>query len=565
MRDQHKYKWRMVVLIIMLFILLSAVVARLFFLNVVDRNFLLQQSNVRIVRKQTIPAYRGMILDRTGIPLAISTPLDSIWVNPRQFNATAGQRKSIANDLGLDLKQMNSRIKSSFIAGKEFIYLKRMNSPALGEKIKQLHAKGVFIQREYKRYYPEAEVAAHVVGLTNVDDRGQEGLELAYDSWLSGKDGMKKVLKDRLGHVIKNVAILQQPSQGKNINLSIDHRIQYLAYRVLKWQVDKYHAASGSVMVLDAKTGEILADVNQPSYNPNDRPKDHDGRFRNRAFTDIFEPGSTIKPFTIALALSSGHYTPTSTINTSPGKMRIGGYTIKDDGLDYGVLSLTQVLKKSSNIGAAKIMLSLPPQDYSHLLRKIGFGQSTHSGFPGEASGLLLERKHWYPSVVATLAYGYGIAVTTAQLAQGYQVLSDHGIKMPLTFLMREKRVAGTRVLSAKVADEVIKMLRTVVSKGGTGWRARVRGYTVAGKTGTAYIAGPSGYDKHKFIASFVGVAPATNPRLVIAVVVRDPQGQHFGGIVAAPVFSKIMTGALRYMKVQPDNLIAVHKSAIAA
>jgi cell division protein FtsI (penicillin-binding protein 3) len=565
MREQHKYRWRVIVLVIALFLLLCLVVARLFFLNVIDRSFLLQQSNVRIVRKQKIPSYRGMILDRSGVPLAISTPLDSIWVNPRQFHATSEQRKAIADYLGVDLQQMNKRIQSAFISGKEFIYLKRMNSPAVGEKVTQLHVKGVFIQREYKRYYPEAEVTAHVVGLTNVDDHGQEGLELAFDSWLSGKDGLKKVIKDRLGHVIKNVAILKQPSQGENIHLSIDHRIQYLAYRVLKWQVDKYHAASGSVVVLDAKTGEILADVNQPSYNPNDRPKDHDGRFRNRALTDIFEPGSTIKPFTIALALSSGHYVPTSTIDTSPGKMRIGGYTIKDDGLDYGVLTLTQVLKKSSNIGAAKIMLSLPPQDYSHLLRKIGFGQKTLSDFPGEASGLLLDRKHWYPSVVATLAYGYGIAVTTIQLAQGYQVLADHGIKMPLTFLRRNNVVKGERVLSAKVSDEVIKMLTTVVSKGGTGWRARVRGYTVAGKTGTAYIAGPSGYDKHKFIASFVGVAPASDPRLVIAVVVRDPQGQHFGGIVAAPAFSKIMTGALRYMKVKPDDLLAVQKKSTVA
>ena len=562
MREHYHSTWRLILVLVVLFFLFSAVLARLFYVCITDRQFLLQQSNHRILRQQVIPAYRGMIMDRTGVPLAISTPLDSVWVNPGRYKASVSQSHQMAALLQLDEKNMRAKIQSALLAGKEFLYLRRINPPSVGSAVEQLKLPGVHIQREYKRYYPEAEVAAHVVGLTNVDDHGQEGLELAYDHWLSGTDGMREVIKDRLGHVIKNVATLTQPSQGKNITLSIDHRIQYLAYRALKWQVDKYHAAAGSVVVLDTQTGEIIADVNQPSYNPNDRPKDHDGRFRNRALTDMFEPGSTIKPFTIALALSSGHYQPDSTIDTSPGKMRIGGYTIKDDGLDYGILSLTEVLKKSSNIGAAKIMLSLPPQDYTRLLRKVGFGQRTHTGFPGEASGLLLERSHWYPSVVATLAYGYGIAVTTAQLAQGYQVLANHGVKLPLTFMRQSKPVKGTQVLSGKVADEVVNMLKTVVSREGTGWRARVSGYTVAGKTGTAYIAGPSGYDKHKFVASFVGIAPASRPRLVVAVVIRDPQQQHFGGVVAAPVFAKVMAGALRFMKIKPDNMVPLRTKA---
>jgi cell division protein FtsI (penicillin-binding protein 3) len=557
MKDQSSYRWRFFFLILVLFILLLGVIWRLFYLSVIEREFLVNQSKVRVVRKESVPAYRGMILDRLNDPLAISTPLDSVWVNPQVCDSENQKLKQLSKILGLDFEKIKNKITRSRDRGKEFIYLKRMNAPHVGRAVKALDIKGVNLQREYKRFYPEAEVTAHVVGLTNVDDHGQEGLELAYDHWLSGKAGLRRVIKDRLGRVVENVAWLKRPVQGKNVVLSIDHRIQYAAYRALKWQVEKYHAASGSVVVLDVKTGEILADVNQPSYNPNDRPKDHDGRFRNRALTDIFEPGSTIKPFTIALALQSGKYTPLSKINTSPGYMRVGGYTIKDDGLNYGVLNLTQVLKKSSNIGAAKIMMSLSPQDYSHLLHKIGFGETTHTGFPGEVSGTILDRSHWYPSVVATLAYGYGIAVTTLQLAQGYQVLANQGVKMPLTFLKRNSSVKGTRVLSSAVSGEVVKMLKTVVSRGGTGWRARVRGYQVAGKTGTAYIAGPRGYDKNKFIASFVGMAPASKPRIVVAVVVRDPQGQHFGGIVAAPIFSKVMAGALRYLKIMPDNLQA--------
>ncbi len=553
--------WRDVFLLIILATLMLGLIIRLYILNVVDRHFLLQQSRARILRHQIVPAYRGMIEDRLGVPLAISTPLQSVWVNPKIFQASEESEAALARDLSLDQAAMEKRIASAKSKGKEFLYLKRMNSPAIGQEVASLQLKGVFLQKEYKRFYPEGEVMAHVVGLTNVDDQGQEGLELAYNKQLSGQDGVRRVIKDRLGHVIKDMSWIQLPQQGKNVRLSVDHRIQYLAYRALKWQVDKYHAASGSVVVLDAKTGEILADVNQPSYNPNDRPKDHDGRFRNRAVTDIFEPGSTIKPFTIALALSSGKYTPDSTIDTNPGRLQIGGYTIKDDGLNYGVINLTQVLKKSSNIGAAKIMLSLSPEDYTTLLKKIGFGSPTGTGFPGEASGSILGRSHWYPSVVATLAYGYGIAVSTLQLAQGYQVLADHGVKEPVTFLKRTELPSGSRVLSSTVADEVVAMLKTVVSKGGTGWRARVPGYVVAGKTGTAYIAGPGGYNKHKFIASFVGVAPAADPRLVVAVVIRDPQGQHFGGIVSAPVFSKVMSGALRYLDIQPDSVSEVTTS----
>jgi cell division protein FtsI (penicillin-binding protein 3) len=555
MSNDHNYQWRLYLVLAVLIAALLVLIGRFVFLNVIDRSFLLQQSQARILRTVSIPAYRGMILGRDSSPLAISTPLDSVCVNPKIYHATGRQQFLLAKILGLNIITTRNAIARYKRAHKEFMYLKRLNPPRVAQKVTALKIPGVFLKREFKRYYPESEVTAQVVGLTNIDDQGQEGLELAYNKWLSGKGGKKEVIKDRLGNIIRNVALLRRPVQGKNLYLSIDHRIQYIAYRALKEQVNKYHAASGAVVVLDAKTGEVLAMVNQPSYNPNDRPKIHDGRFRNRAVTDTFEPGSTIKPFTIALALQSGRYTPSSTVNTSPGRLKVGGYTIKDDGLDYGVINLTQVLQKSSNIGAAKIMLSLPPQNYWHLLRTMGFGQRTSSGFPGESPGILRERQVWYPSVVATLAYGYGIAVTTLQLAHAYQILADHGVSMPVTFIKQDKQPKGSAVLNPKVADTVVKMLETVVQSGGTGRRAAIPGYRVAGKTGTAYIAGPHGYNKSKFIASFVGIAPVSNPRLVVAVDIRDPQGQHFGGVVAAPVFAQVMSAALRDLGVSPDRL----------
>ncbi len=547
--------WRVFFILLLFALAAVGLVSRLIYLNIIDRPFLLSQSKSRIMRTLTIPAYRGMIVDRLNSPLAISTPVTTICANPKLYNATLKQSALLAKALRVNNAVLHQKISRAQKLHKEFLYLKRRLSPAVAKKIIKLNIPGVFSLQEYKRYYPEGAVAAHVVGLANIDDQGQEGLELAYNRWLSGQAGKKEVIKDRLGRTIANVGLLKKPEQGKELVLSLDHRIQYLAYRTLKAQVKKYHAKSGSVVVLDAKTGEILANVNQPSYNPNDPYKKHDGRFRNRALTDIFEPGSTMKPFTIALALDSKKYTPDSTVDTNPGRMLVGGYTIKDDGLNYGVINLTQVLQKSSNIGAAKIMLSLSPMRYWELLRQFGFGQRSATGFPGEVSGTLVARQNWYPSVVATLAYGYGIAVTALQLAHGYQILANHGIKMPLTFLKRHTAISGTRVIAAKVANEVVKMLETVVQKGGTGWRAHINGYRVAGKTGTAYIASKAGYDKHRFIASFVGVAPVSNPRLVVAVIIRDPQQQHFGGIVSAPVFAKVMSGALRILNIPPDNI----------
>lgn len=544
--------WRLYTLWLLLCVVLAVLLWRLIDLNILDRSFLLRQSKARILRKINIPAYRGMITDRLGLPLAISTPVDSVWVNSEQFQATSRQLQQLSKILKIPVSFIQQRTRK--VDDRQFIYLKRGNPPYIAREIKMLKIPGVNFQREYRRYYPEGEIAAHVVGLTNIDDQGQEGLELAFNRWLGGAPGKKEILKDRLGHIIANIVLLKKPRQGHDLVLSIDHRIQYLAYRSLKEAVTQYHAQSGSVIVLRVKTGEILAMVNQPSYNPNNRPKDHDGCYRNRAVTDMFEPGSVMKPFTIALALESGKYTPNTKISTNPGWMRVGGYTIRDD-LDFGVVTLTQLLQKSSNIAAAKILLSLPPKHYYDLLHELGFGERTYSGFPGEATGTLIPHVTWVPSVIATLAYGYGVAVTALQLAHGYAILANGGIKIPVTFLKRDTVPTGMRVLPQNIADTIVKMLETVLQKGGTGTRAHVPGYHVSGKTGTAYIAGRNGYYKSRYMSSFIGMAPASDPKLVVAVVVRDPQGYHFGGIVAAPVFSKVMSGALRLLDIPPDDL----------
>lgn len=552
-RDHQRF-WRVYGVWLFFLIAVSGLLWRLVDLSILDRSFLLKQSQARILRVVKTPAHRGMMTDRNGSPLAISTPVDSVWVNPHLFSASPTQLQQLASLLKVSTQFIRHQARRD--TGRHFVYLKRGNPPALAEKIKALAIPGVFFQREYRRYYPEGEAFAHVLGITNVDDRGQEGLELAYDKWLRGVSGRREVLKDRLGHIITDVALLKKPKKGRDLSLSIDHRIQYLAYRVLKETVTRYHAKAGSIVVLDARTNEVLAMANQPSFNPNVRRKAHDGRYRNRAVTDMFEPGSVIKPFTIALALESGKFTPDTKIDTNPGWMKIGGYRIKDD-LNYGTVTLTQLLQKSSNIAAAKILLQLNPQHYWYLLRQLGFGERTRSGFPGESAGRLVSHSTWRPSVVATLAYGYGVAVTNLQLAHGYAVLAGGGIKRPISFLKTDNAPEGERVLPEKTAKTVVNMLKTVVEKGGTGTRAQVPGYEIAGKTGTAYIAGPNGYEKRHYMSSFVGIAPADDPRLVVAVVVRDPQGQHFGGLVAAPAFSKVMGGALRLMDVAPTHVAA--------
>ena len=549
-----KQAWRYYFLVGLLMIAVAGIVWRMIELNVLERGFLLRQSNARVLRMVSIPAHRGMITDRFGLPLAISAPVDAVWINPQIFDADSKQRAELASILEIPLSVISQR--SNRKSKLEFAYLKRGVPPNVVAQVKQLNIEGVFYKREYKRYYPEGEVTAHVVGFTNIDDKGQEGLELAYNKWLRGVPGKRQVLKDRLGNIVADVRIIRKPIEGHNLQLSIDHRIQYLAYRALQQAVKKNKAKSGSIVVLDVKTGEILAMVNQPSYNPNRRPADRDGRYRNRAVTDVFEPGSTMKAFSIAAALESGKYTPNTVINTNPGWWMVDGHTIQDDAR-YGKITVSQVVQKSSNVGVAKITLSLPPQNLWDFLVKMGFGQRTRSGFPGEATGSMLKHKIWRPTDLATFSFGYGISVTALQLAHAYEIIADHGIRVPVTFLKSNKPPEGIREIPVKIANEMIGILETVVMRGGTGTRARVPGYMVGGKTGTAYIAGgPTGYYKNRYMASFVGIAPATDPRLVIAVVIRDPKGRsHFGAIVSAPAFAKVMAGALRMMNIAPDNL----------
>lgn len=550
MRYRGQNVWRFYFVVALLIAALLCIVWRLFDLSILQRPFLLKQSEARSVRHLGIPAYRGMIVDRLGAPLAISSPVEAVWVNPKDFIATPQQIADLAKLLGLTPAEITQRVQNKHHG---FVYLKRQNAPFVAEAVQNLGIKGVYLQHEYKRFYPEGEVTAHLVGLTNIDDHGQEGLELAYQNWLSGKPGKREVVRDLQGHIISDVALLQTPEQGRELTLSIDHRIQYIAYRAIKEAVTDYDAESGSIVVLNSRTGEVLALANAPSYNPNDRPSAHDERYRNRAVTDMFEPGSVIKPFNIALALQSGHYQPNSIIDTNPGRMRVGRLIVKDDGLNYGKIDLTTVLQKSSNIGAAKILMSLPPKNYWDLLHNFGFGQATTSGFPGEASGRLVPRDRWYPTVVATLAYGYGISATTLQLAQAYGILANHGMAEPISLLKLNQTPPGQQVIRKDVADHVVKMLEAVVERGGTALTASIPDYHVAGKTGTAYISNGHGYDEHRYISSFVGMAPASNPELVIAVVLREPQGQHFAGLVSAPVFAKVMSASLRILDIPPD------------
>lgn len=552
-QNQQSYSWRFWSILILLTIGFLALLARLVDLTILNRAFLVKQGQLRTLRIDEIPAYRGMITDRNNQPLAISTPVDSVWVNPQQFHPTDDQLNRLAQVLQMSVHEIQQQLAAA--SARSFVYLKRGNPPDISDQIETLKIPGVFFQREYKRYYPEAEVTAHLIGLTNVDDHGQEGLELAYNQWLAGSPGKKEVIKDRLGNIISEVALLKKPDQGKPLTLSIDKRIQYSAYHALKAAVDQYQAEGGSVVVMDARTGEVLAMVNQPSYNPNNRPAEHDGRYRNRAVTDMYEPGSTLKSFTIALALQSGKYTPNTIIDTRPGWMQVGGYRITDDD-NFGVISVAEVLAESSNIGATKIMMSLSPQAHWDLLHNAGFGEISGSHFPGEVAGRLPIEQVWRPSEVATLAYGYGLAVTTLQLAHAYTIFADGGVLHPVSLLKISAPPAGTQVIPPGVAQTMLSLLENDVQDGTyhTGTRAQIPGYRVGGKTGTSYIAGPHGYDHHRYNSSFVGIAPLSNPRLVIAVTIREPHGSHMGAVVSAPVFAQVMSDSLRILNILPDQ-----------
>ena len=557
--SQHEIDYRRVLLLAAFAAALGALLWRALDLQVFDRQFLQGQGKARHLRVVSIPAHRGMILDRNGEPLAVSTPVDSVWANPQTLVPARAYLAPLARILGTDTDALLRRLARR--PGREFVYLKRHVRPEVAAQVKALGAPGVYLQREYRRYYPDGEVAAHVLGFTDIDDRGQEGMELAYDEWLRGEPGKKRVLKDGRRRIVDDVERISAPRPGKNLVLSIDRRIQYLAYRELKAAVQRHRARGGSVVVLDAVTGEVLAMANQPSFNPNNRVRLKPAQTRNRALTDVFEPGSTMKPFTIAAALESGRYRPDTPVDTRPGLFRVGRNTVRDVH-DYGLLDVTGVIRKSSNVGAAKIALSLPPERLWAQFDSLGFGRVTASGFPGEAAGLLAHYSRWHRIEQATMAFGYGLSVTPLQLARAYAAIAGDGRLPEVSLLRRDGRAEARTVFSAATARALRHMLEEATGPEGTGGRARVAGYRVAGKTGTVHKSTAGGYAEDRYYSVFAGLAPASRPRLVAVVVINEPRdGEYYGGKVAAPVFSRVMAGALRLLNVAPDGLRTAGRS----
>ncbi len=547
------YQFRRMVVLSVFALAVGGLLWRALEMQIVNQAFFKQQGDSRHQRVVPISAHRGDIYDRNGEPLAISTPVDSVWVNPQEIkNEIDSKLIELAGVLEINAENLIYKIQKN--TSREFLYVQRQVSPEIGKKVKALAIEGVYLQREYKRYYPAGEVTSHVLGFANVDDKGQEGLELAYDDWLSGEPGAKKVIRDRLGQVIDDVERLRPAEPGQPIHLSLDRRIQYLAYRSLKSAVKEHKAIAGSAVVLDVDTGEVLAMVNQPSFNANDRSQLKPGVYRNRSVTDVFEPGSTIKPFTIAAALETGRWHEKDNVRTSPGHYKVQGSTIKDIR-DYGKINLEEIILKSSNVGVSKVALSMEPEQHIGMYLSLGLGGSTGSGFPGERAGNVrtgrlsdFER--------ATMSFGYSMSVTPLQLARAYAALAADGVIYPISFLRREEAVDGERVMAEETARKVRRMMERVVSAEGTATKAAIANYRVAGKTGTVHKFVSGGYAEDRYLSVFAGMAPATNPKLVMVVMLNEPRdGKYFGGQVAAPVFSKVISGALRLLNIAPDNL----------
>jgi len=535
--------------------------ARAVYLQVVDEAFLERQADARHIRSAKLSAHRGTITDRNGEVLAVSTPVDSIWVNPSVLVAAPEQILALAKLLDVSSASLNEKVSRS--SARQFLWLKRHMNPSDAARIIDAGIVGVYSQREYRRYYPAGEVIGHLLGFTNIDDDGQEGLELAFDHKLAGKSGSKKVLKDRLGRTVEDVESVRAPVHGQNVVTSIDLRMQYFAYRALQSAVNEHRAKSGSAVVIDVNTGEVLAMVNQPSYNPNNRSSFSASNYRNRAITDIFEPGSALKPLIVAAALESGKYRENSYIETSPGQVKIGAKTIVDKR-NLGRINLQTVLQKSSNVGAVKIAMSMDSEYLWATLQRFGLGQSTASGFPGESAGLLNHYANWRDITQATVAYGYGLSVTPLQLAQAYAVLGAKGLQYPVSLLKIEQDPIARRIVKPDTADSILSMMESVVQAGGTGTQAAIAHYRIAGKTGTSRKAAKGGYAENRYAAVFAGLAPASKPRLAIVVVVDEPNaGEYYGGAVAAPVFSSIASGSLRILAVAPDNVQGTKREAL--
>lgn len=547
--------WRFNFVIAILGIAVLGLILRLVDLTIIKQHFLLRQGNARAVRIMDIPAFRGMVTDRHGAALAISTAIYSVWVNPQEFIIRDAALKSLSKLLAMKTRELKKIMLDTAKEDKEFVYLKRNLSPEIAEQIKKLKLPGIYLQRGYKRFYPEAEVTAHVLGHTNIDDQGQEGIELAKNDWLAGTPGKEVVIKDRIGRIISAVKTLQTQKAGNDLQLSIDKQIQYLAYRELLAGCEKCAAKSGSAVVMDAKTGEILAMVNVPSYNPNNLSKQDSDHFRNRAVTDVFEPGSVMKAFSVALALQGGRFNPNSIIDTNPGWIKVGKNIVRDEH-SKGLMTVTKILQISSNVGVTKMILSLTDnQALWDLLHRAGFGEATGIGFPGERSGSLVKRAEWKPFPLATLSWGYGLTVTPLQLAEAFSCFANDGMRIPASIVPVEKPPQGIPVLTPKAANDMLSILESVVAmKGATGVAASVPGYRVAGKTGTSKINENGSYLAHRHISTFIGIAPVSKPKLIVVVVYNDPQGkEYYAGTIVAPVFAKIMEGALRILGVPPD------------
>ena len=542
--------WRRRTLLVGLLLGFAALSMRGLYLQTMHTDYLIKKGEAFSRRKVVLMPHRGKIYDRNYKPLAISLPVESLWMNPEDVKLAPGQLKQVAGLLDMPAKQLQQKVQQK---NREFVYIKRRVAPDVAKQVMAMKIPGVYSQKEYKRFYPAGEVAAHVVGFTGVDDIGVEGIEFLQNKVLSGTPGKRDFVRDRKGHVIEDVVAVQVPHDGQDLVLSIDRTVQYIVHRELSKAVEKHAAKAAAAVVLDAKTGEVLALVNIPTYNPNN-PVNVASKLRNSAIVNMFEPGSTMKPVTAAAAMEFGNFKPDTKIQTAPGYLHIGTATIHDAHPNQ-VLSVAQVIQKSSNVGSAKMALELNSEQLWNTYLQLGFGAPTKIGFPGEAAGKVRNYKTWRPIEKATMSYGHGISVTLLQLARAYTVFANEGELLPVTLTRLNERPVGRPVFSAKVANDVKDMLELVVQPGGTALKAQVTGYRVAGKTGTAHKLGPHGYEEDKYVGSFVGLAPASNPRLIMAVMIDEPSnGEYYGGTVAAPVFSAVMTDVLRMLVVPQDG-----------
>ncbi|MBF8636248.1 penicillin-binding protein 2 [Pseudomonas fulva] len=551
------YPWRFRVVVGLLALMVGAICWRIIDLQVVDRDFLKGQGDARSLRHIPIPAHRGLITDRNGEPLAVSTPVTTLWANPKEMQASRDRWPQLAAALGQNPQQLTQRLTQQ--ANKEFIYLVRGLTPEQGQHVLDLKVPGVYGLEEFRRFYPAGDVTAHMVGFTDLDDHGREGVELAYDEWLAGVPGKRQVIKDRRGRLIKDIQVTKNAKAGKTLALSIDLRLQYLATRELRNAIAEQDAKAGSLVIMDVKTGEVLAMVNQPTYNPNNRRSMFPAAMRNRAIIDVFEPGSTVKPISMSAALESGRWKPTDKVEVYPGSLQIGRYTIKDVSRSEGpILDLTGILINSSNVGMSKIAFDIGGEAIYRVMSQVGLGQYTGLGFPGERVGNLPNHREWRKAETATLSYGYGVSVTALQLVHAYAALANDGKMVPLSILKVDKAPEAVQAIPKETAETVQGMLQQVIEAPRGVFRAQVPFYHVAGKSGTARKAtvGSKGYTENAYRSLFAGFGPMSDPRYAIVVVIDEPgKGGYFGGLVSAPVFSKVMSGTLRLMNVPPDNL----------